>query len=74
MLEKLSLAAPGQYGQQELCYMAFSHSWLRRAALLLNVRPLGNKLFLEGPEENVGGPCLEAPLPIREQSGGGAQL
>lgn len=74
MLEKLSLAAPGQYGQQELCYMAFSHGWLRRAALLLNVRPIGNKLFLEGPEENVGGPRLEASLPIGEQSGGGAQL
>ena len=54
--------------------MAFSHGWLRRAALLLNVRPIGNKLFLEGPEENVGGPRLEASLPIGEQSDGGAQL
>lgn len=64
----------GSVGQQELHYMAFPHGWLCQAALLLGVRPIGNRLFLEGPEENVGGPCPEAPLPIREQSGGGRQL
>lgn len=41
--------------------MAFPHGWLCQAALLLNVRPIGNRLFLEGPEENVGGLGPEAP-------------
>ena len=48
----------------------FSHGWLYRAALLLNMCPTGNRLFLAGPDESVGGQCTAAPLPIIERSGG----
>lgn len=48
----------------------FSHGWLCRAALLRNMCPTGNRLFLAGPDESVGGQCPVAPLPIIERSGG----
>lgn len=58
---------PGSVGQQEVGYTVFSHSRLRQAALL-NAHPVGNKLFLEGPEENVGGPCRRSPFPSESRA------